>query len=97
MSRARRNKVQDNARLHEQAVQKIARGEIMPIRRRGADRAQGRTKRCETLRVRPEVWEQVRKICSDSARIEIISETEVIIWSSPAQAARMKEKRAKAA
>jgi hypothetical protein len=91
-------KVQHTARLHEQAVQKIAAGEVNPIKLRGRDHAMGRSKRCESITVSRAVWNKVKEICSDPTRIEIVSATEVIIWSSAAQAAKMRaRRRAKAA
>jgi hypothetical protein len=74
-------KVQQGASLHEKAVQKVAKGDVhLPRQRptRGRQRLPG-----TSLRVHPEVWRMVRELSINSAHIQVLSETDVIVWNHP--------------
>lgn len=74
-------KVQREASLHEKTVQGVAReGVEQPRRTRGPDkRTRQRTQR---TKVHPIVWEYALRVSDgDLSRIEVRSETEVVIWN----------------
>lgn len=74
--------VQKDARLHEQAVQKVARGELTPKRRgRGPDQRS----RQKVEVVRPRLHEEIRARIAgvDPRHIQILSPTDVVIWNGP--------------
>jgi hypothetical protein len=85
--------------LAEQAVQKIAEGSVISFGRERSKGigSQGRSKRCRNITVDRDVWAAVIAVASCPACVEIISETEVIVWNSVEQAAAMRSRRSKVA
>lgn len=69
------------ARPSEGTVQKVARGEHEPPKRRRTRRARTPEPELTSLRVNAEVWKTALALASSPKHIQIVSAEEVIVWN----------------
>lgn len=65
-------------------VQKVARGDHQPPRRRRKRRTRTPEPEITSLRVNAEVWQTALRLAASPKHIQIVSEEEVIVWNHEA-------------